>query len=487
MHERTNTSRTRSRSLSPAMNTLNTLPRWGLAAGALALSLGLGGCSLSQSFSECNADSDCPASPTGEKLYCSEGLCALGTPRAKLCAEIFPSPTPANAIAIGALINATSGNDGQTVLAMKLAIEEMNKARAGDGDRPLALHVCDYGKVNGDALKSMQILVRERGAVAVIGPTSSANVLAIADEVRRSGVPIMSPSATSPLISDLQPASLFFRVAPSDAKQGPLLAKQIMPQTAKYAMLYVDDPYGAGLKDAFFKSFPTTNQPVVTVAFSEKTGDAGKLPATLQPLINAGSQLEYVVAITNELSKDVVSQLKNMPLPPMTPNTKILMADGAKNENVLALTNDATLKNHLGRVSGTAPTVDATSGSYSSFLSAYNGRWAKDASASIYNAFSYDAAYAIGIALAGAGNDATPGRIAEMLLRINGGSKMISVGSSQYLMAKRTIQSGGGLTLLGTTGNIGFDTHGDRIAAIFEKWTINTTLTPGKFDSTLLQ
>lgn len=484
MHERKNPSRTRSQSLAPS---LFPLPRVGLAAGALLLSLGLGGCSLSQSFSECNADSDCVASPTGEKLYCSEGLCALGTPRAKLCAEVFPSPAPANSIAIGALINATSGNDGQTVLAMKLAIEEMNKARAGDGDRPLALHVCDYGKVNGDALKSMQILTRERGAVAVIGPTSSANVLAIADEVRRSGVPIMSPSATSPLISDLQPASLFFRVAPSDAKQGPLLAKQITSQTAKYAMLYVDDPYGAGLKDAFFKAFPPTNQPVVTVAFSEKTGDASKLPATLQPLINAGTQLEYVVAITNELSKDVVYQLRNLPLPPMSPNTKILMADGAKNENVLALTNDASLKTHLGRISGTAPTVDAMSGSYSSFLSAYNGRWAKDASASIYNAFSYDAAYAIGIALAGAGNDATPGRIAEMLLRINGGSKMISVGSSQYLMAKRTIQAGGGLTLLGTTGNIGFDTHGDRIAAIFEKWTINTAMTPGKFDSTLLQ
>jgi branched-chain amino acid transport system substrate-binding protein len=306
--------------------------------------------------------------------------------------------------------------------------------------------------------------------------------------VRRSGVPIMSPSATSPLISDLQPASLFFRVAPSDAKQGPLLAKQITPVTAKYAMLYVDDAYGAGLKDAFFKAFPN-NKAVATVAYSEKAGDDTKLMASLQPLFGAG-QLDYVVAITNELSKDVVSQLRTLPAPPLNPFTKILMADGAKNENVLGLSNttDMAIKNHLSRVSGTAPTVDGANGLYSAFLSAYSARWmGQDAAASIYNAFSYDATYAIGIALAGAGNDATPARVAEMLLRMNGGQRMISVGTSQYLSAKRQIQSGGGLTLLGTTGSIGFDTHGDRISAIFEKWSINTTTTPGRFDSVLIQ
>ena len=66
-------------------------------------------------------------------------------------------------------------------------------------------------------------------------------------------------------------------------------------------------------------------------------------------------------------------------------------------------------------------------------------------------------------------------------------SKMISVGGSQYLGAKRTIQAGGGLTLLGTTGGIGFDTHGDRVNALFEKWTINTTASPPRYDSTPLQ
>ena len=462
--------------------------RNGLFSGGLALWLGvtfggvvsLGGCSLSQSFNECNADSDCGPGPAGEKLYCSEGLCAIGTPKGKLCTDVFPTPAPANAIPIGALVNISSGNDGQTVLAMKLAIEEMNKARVGDGDRPMVLHVCDYGKVNGDALKSMQILARERHVLAVIGPTSSANVLAIADEVRRSGIPVMSPS--SPLISDLQPPGLFFRVAPSDAKQGPLLAKQITPATARYAMLYVDDAYGSGLKDAFFKAFPT-NQAVATVSYSEKTGDQTQLTAKLQQVLAAGS-LEYVVAITNEFSDAVVTGLK-----PLAATTKIIMADGAKNENVLALasTADMATKTHLTRISGTAPTVEGVNGLYSAFLSAFSGRFQQNAASSIYNAFSYDAAYAIGIALAGAGNDATPARIVEMLLRINGGSKVISVGGTQYLNAKRAILQSGGLTLSGTTGGIGFDTHGDRLNALFEKWTINTTVTPPRFDSTPLQ
>ncbi|MFO0574340.1 MAG: ABC transporter substrate-binding protein [Polyangia bacterium] len=454
----------------------------GLALWLGAAALGGAGCSLSQNFNECNADTDCGPGPSGEKLYCSEGLCAIGTPKAKLCTETFPSPAPANAIPIGALVNISSGNDGQTTLAMKLAIEEMNKARIGDGDRPMVLHICDYGKVAGDALKSMQILARERGVIAVIGPTSSANVLAVADEVRRSGIPLMSPSATSPLISDLQPPGLFFRVVPSDAKQGPLLSKQISPTTARYAMLYVDDAYGSGLKDAFFKSFPA-NTPVATVAYSEKTGDQAQLQAKLQQILTAGT-LDYLVAITNEFSDSVVTGLK-----PLGSTTKILMADGAKNENVLALasTADMATKTHLARISGTAPTVEGSNGLYSAFLSAFAGRFQQNAASSIYNAFSYDAAYAIGIALAGAGNDATPARIVEMLLRINGGAKMMSVGGTQYLNAKRAIQAGAGLTLSGTTGGIGFDTHGDRLSALFEKWTINTTVTPPRFDSTPLQ
>ena len=75
------------------------------------------------------------------------------------------------------------------------------------------------------------------------------------------------------------------------------------------------------------------------------------------------------------------------PLPTSgTPTTKIIMADGAKNDNTLKLSgtaygsyNMAMVNAHLARISGTAPTVDTANqtktGAYQKFVDDYKTRW----------------------------------------------------------------------------------------------------------------
>jgi ABC-type branched-subunit amino acid transport system substrate-binding protein len=457
----------------------------------LTLGLPLLGC---QNFNECNADEECGPAADGSRLYCTpDRICAKGTPAVGLCAEIYPANAPANAIAVGALVNLADGNDKLPVEAFKLGIDQVNTRRTGD--LPLALHICEVGATEDDALKSMQVLARQRKAVGVLGPSSSSTVFKIKDEVIRSGIPIISPSATSPEISSLGTTEgpvngLFYRVAPSDALQGPVLARQLPASPGKLVVLFVNDPYGSGLKDAFLGA--ATKQPDLTLSYNEPAGgpDFSGTTAVATQIRNAAP--DYLIAITNLHSDTVITALINLPM--MTPLTRIIMADGAKNDNVLNLVGampQPLMNQHLMRISGTAPSVDTSNktmtGAYQTFVNDFKVRWpADDPNSSLYTAFGFDAFYAMAIAIGAAGSDVTPARVAEMLGHINqfdpatglcqvNASNQVIVGQSKYLEAKNKVASTSGLVLQGASGTICFTAHGDRVAGLYEKWEINTS------------
>lgn len=471
----------------------------------LAFSLGLFslmGCTRSLDFAECTVDADCVGA-SGEKLHCTpDRLCVSGRPRAELCKEVYPLNAPANSIVVGAIAFLTDLSDVPTVMAYKLAIDQINPRRSPEP--PLALHICDVGEDDLDPLKSMQILVRERGAVAVLGPTSSGHVFAVKDEVLRSGVPIITPSSTSPEISaigdDSGPVSgLFFRTVPSDNLQAPVLAR-LLPSTTplpKVSLLYVDDPYGEGFKDAFLRSY-RTNPPRLTVKYTEPAGTPDFQGIKMITDLIKADPPDYLVAIVSTHAEHVTKALLDL-----APTTQIVMTDGAKDSSLLMIVGTdntspanppyftytaAQMDSHLSRIIGTAPTVDVTTGAYLNFANDYAVRFpGENAAYSVYTPYGYDAMYALGIAIAAAGSDATPARVAEMLARFGGtpdasgescrtGTENVaSVGTSSFLQAKNRILAGGGVTLSGSSGSICFTPHGDRGTGVYEKWRVDTT------------
>lgn len=494
------------------------LRSWRRQAAVGLFALGLSGCTLAQSYSECTSDAECP-SVNGQQLYCtSDHLCVQGRPKDQLCGEIYPANAPANSVVIGALAFTQDGNDGLVIKAWKLGVDQVNQRRSPEP--PLALHICDVGKDEYDAYKSMQVLSHERNAVAVLGPTTSGRTFAAKDEIIRSGIPMMSPSATSPEISNLGTDSgpvngLFYRVAPSDALQGPVLGKQLTatPPT-KLALMYVDDPYGVGLKDAFLQSLTTLGiaQPAITVKYNEPAAglDQASINAATTQILNANPKPDYVVAITNVYSVDVIKALT--PLPTTAPAAKIVMADGAKNDNTLKLANTtygtynmSTVNAHLARIFGTAPTVDqgnqTMTGAYQFFINDYKTRWNnEDPSISIFSAYAYDAFFAVALAIGAAGADATPAKVSQMLGRINkiepttgrcivdastntATNNWLVVGLSKYLESKNKLGMRDGLVLQGSTGTICFTQHGDRSAGLYERWSVNLGSTPAQWNS----
>jgi branched-chain amino acid transport system substrate-binding protein len=84
------------------------------------------------------------------------------------------------------------------------------------------------------------------------------------------GMVMISPSATSPGLSTVEDNDLFFRTAPSDAREGQLMAEILQERGIQsIALTYTNNDYGKGLADAIRTSFEAVGGEVTIVAAHE--------------------------------------------------------------------------------------------------------------------------------------------------------------------------------------------------------------------------
>lgn len=133
-----------------------------------------------------------------------------------------------------------------------LAVEQVNEA-GGVGGRDVRLVVGDTALDAEQGIREARRLIEEEGAAAIVGPLASSVTLPVAEQVAADlQVPFISPSATSPALSDAEDADFLFRATLSDAAQGAVLADLVLDDgITSVGVLYIDDPYGHGLFEAF--------------------------------------------------------------------------------------------------------------------------------------------------------------------------------------------------------------------------------------------
>jgi branched-chain amino acid transport system substrate-binding protein len=100
-------------------------------------------------------------------------------------------------------------------------------------------------------------LVTAENVVAIMGADCSGVTTAIANNVAiPNGVVMISPSATSPALSTIKDDGYFFRTAPSDARQGDILAQVVKEQGLdEVAVTFTNNDYGKGFADSFTAAF----------------------------------------------------------------------------------------------------------------------------------------------------------------------------------------------------------------------------------------
>ncbi|MCZ6763696.1 MAG: ABC transporter substrate-binding protein, partial [Alphaproteobacteria bacterium] len=139
-----------------------------------------------------------------------------------------------------------------TLSGIELAVAEVNAAGGVIGGR-LELIVGDTETNPQAGVIAAQKLAGVDGVSGIVGARASGVTIPVAQSVAAvSGVPMVSPSATSPVITGLADNDFLFRTTPHDAVQGVLLADLVTDQGIdRVAMLYRNDDYGKGLAEAF--------------------------------------------------------------------------------------------------------------------------------------------------------------------------------------------------------------------------------------------
>ena len=144
------------------------------------------------------------------------------------------------------------------------------------------------------ATSAAERLVTSDKVSAIMGADCSGVTGAILQNVARpNGIAMISPSATSPALSTAEDDGLFFRTAPSDARQGVVMTEVLMDRGIKNAALtYTNNDYGKGLADAFQAAFEAAGG-TITISTSHD-GDKADYSSEVASLAAAGGDILVV-------------------------------------------------------------------------------------------------------------------------------------------------------------------------------------------------
>ncbi len=150
------------------------------------------------------------------------------------------------------------------------------------------------------ATAAAERLITSEKVVAIMGADCSGVTTAIANNVAiPRGVVMVSPSATSPALSTIEDKGLFFRTAPSDARQGAVLAKIMMDKGIKsVAVTYTNNDYGKGLSDSFISNYEGMGGKI-TINAAHEDGKAD-YSAEVGALAAAGGEILAVLGYADQ-------------------------------------------------------------------------------------------------------------------------------------------------------------------------------------------
>ena len=188
----------------------------------------------------------------------------------------------------------------------ELAFKEASDSGKLLGGQEISVERADSTCVDSAAATTAAEGLVSNGVVAIMGADCSGVTGAIATNVAvPNGVVMISPSATSPGLTDLNDNGYFFRTAPSDARGGQILADITKDRKVKsVAITYTNNDYGKGLADVYKAAVEAHGIKVTTVAAHED-GKAD-YSAEVATLASAGGDAVAVIGYIDQGGKGII-------------------------------------------------------------------------------------------------------------------------------------------------------------------------------------
>jgi ABC-type branched-subunit amino acid transport system substrate-binding protein len=423
-----------------------------------------------------------------------DGFCASGAlPR---CDRAYPEDlltAPARyreAIVLASLTDRSSPAQLTREKAIRLAFKEVNAA-GGLGGVPLGVLQCDIQenpRIDSAtrpqaAVSTAGALSRNLGVPAVIGPATSADAQEVWDGVRASGTLIISPSATSPALTRLEPAlsdagpGLLWTTAPTDLLQGKAIADDLLARNV--GNLYVireTGPYGeglAGLVSDHFHSGGGTIQIESLPAEDRIEAVVAAVPEGDAEVLFISSQQSWIIRFLQAAARDQKYTDRN-----------IFLTDAAANQAVFSAA--AAAAPLFPNIRGTRPApLDPSEYVFASFVAGYRAEYGgENPSDATYSAHAYDAAwlslYGTAWAALQEGSITGPG-IGRGLRRISDGAATPMLPSS-WKAVLVAFGAGRAIDVRGASGELDYDPDTKQLNAPIEIWGV--TSEGGRFVTT---
>jgi branched-chain amino acid transport system substrate-binding protein len=144
-----------------------------------------------------------------------------------------------------------------------------------------------------------RLITSDKVSGIVGGDCSGVTTAALTNVAVPNGMVMISPSATSPGLTTVDDKGLFFRTAPSDARQGQVMADILKDRgITKVAVSYTNNDYGKGLADSFAAAF-TAAGGTVTINTPHEDGKAD-YSADIGALAAAGGDVLVVAGYIDQ-------------------------------------------------------------------------------------------------------------------------------------------------------------------------------------------
>ena len=158
---------------------------------------------------------------------------------------------------------------------------------------------------NAATAAAERLITTDRVAAIVGGDCSGVTGAVLQNVARPNGIVMISPSATSPGLSTAADDGLFFRTAPSDARQGEIVSDILNDKGVKaIAISYTNNDYGKGLADSIESNFQKSGG-TVTINVSHEDGK-GDYTAEVASLAQAGGEVLVVAGYLDQGGKGII-------------------------------------------------------------------------------------------------------------------------------------------------------------------------------------
>ncbi|MCY3783156.1 MAG: ABC transporter substrate-binding protein [Chloroflexi bacterium] len=368
---------------------------------------------------------------------------------------------PAEPLKLGLLTYISEGapqNAQDRQRAFELAVAHVNEA-GGVFGRPVETAVGDTALDPDTAVVEARRLIEDEGVHALVGPSTSANSLAVVERVAGPAeIPMVSPSATSPRLTDAADDDFFFRVALSDVAQGPVLARVAGDRGFdNVGAIYRNDAWGLGLVQSLQDAWEGAITAVAIEPGQTEFADALRQSAATgaQALILIVYSTETEVILREALERGIYDQF--------------VFSDGVKSPALVQAIGGAALAGMY----GTGPAPPPASESAARWEAAYLDAYSKPP-AGTYVREVYDATVALALAAETAAS--TDGAAIRDQLRAVGGGpgEVVFAGPDGIARALEILGAGGAVDYDGASGTLDWDENGDLRRGFIGIWRYTT-------------